>query len=204
MAAIEMVLIICCGLGSPGFRGHVKTMDPSGMRSVPSRGNVGSTCQGPVYGSIYRTLPRDGTDLMPLGSMVFTRPVIILEREPCFGVCPVYKLSIFSDGRVIFEGKDHVKVKGSAKTRISSIVLKQLIAEFNRINFFELKDEYVGQTNCPEMFTDAPSAVTSFAWNGRTKTIRHYHGCRGLKELEALTELEGKIDDAVNSRRWIQ
>lgn len=130
-------------------------------------------------------------------------PVITLEREACFGMCPVYKLTIFSDGTVIFEGKNYVKKKGIAKSRINSGALKQLVAEFNRINYFELKDEYLGEANCPEMFTDAPSAITSLRWNGKMKTVRHYHGCRGLKELEDLTELEGKIDEVVNSRRWI-
>jgi hypothetical protein len=33
-------------------------------------------------------------------SLAAAAPVITLERGACFGTCPVYKLSIFADGRV--------------------------------------------------------------------------------------------------------
>ena len=130
-------------------------------------------------------------------------PVITLEREACYGMCPVYKVSIFADGRVVFEGKEHSKTKGIARGRITPAALKELIAAFNRVHYFDLKDEYRNEKNCPQARTDAPSAITSFSSNGRTKRIDHYLGCQGLQELSDLTDLEGKIDDVVNSRRWI-
>ncbi len=43
--------------------------------------------------------------------------VITLERTQCFGSCPVYKLTVYGDGRVVYEGGGFVKIKGEKKKR---------------------------------------------------------------------------------------
>jgi hypothetical protein len=138
-------------------------------------------------------------------SLAAAVPVITLERTACFGTCPVYKLEIFADGKVVYEGKDFVKRKGKLQGRITKAAVQQLVREFNRINYFSLDDEYISEgPNCPEWWTDSPSAVTSINWKGRKKTIRHYHGCRGAKVLDQLTALETKIDQLANTKRWVE
>lgn len=131
--------------------------------------------------------------------------VITLRRTACFGTCPAYKLTIFADGRVLYEGISHVKKKGKAKGRISSTKLEELIEEFQNIYYFNLKDAYIPGTNaCGQSVTDMPSAVTSLTWNGNSKIINHYHGCRGSQTLDLLTQLEDRIDEAVNVSQWIK
>ena len=83
-------------------------------------------------------------------------PVITLERTPCFGSCPIYKVEIFADGRIVYEGEDFVKRKGRAQDRISKAAVQQLVREFNRINYMKLEDEYVSMgPNCPDFHTDS-------------------------------------------------
>ena len=138
-------------------------------------------------------------------SLAAAAPVITLERGACFGSCPVYKLSIFADGRVEFEGKEFVKRKGKARGQITKAALQSLVREFEKINYMKLDNEYVSEgPNCPEYWTDLPAAVTSLDWKGKKKRIRHYHGCRGLAVLDQLTALEDKIDQVVNTKRWIE
>ena len=138
-------------------------------------------------------------------SLAAAVPVITLERGACFGACPVYKLSIFADGKVEFEGKEFVKRKGKARGQITKAALQSLVREFEKINYLKLDNEYVTEgPNCPESWTDNPSATTSLNWRGKKKTIRHYHGCRGARVLEQLTALENKIDQVVNTKRWIE
>jgi hypothetical protein len=138
-------------------------------------------------------------------SLAAAAPVITLERGACFGTCPVYKLSIFADGRVEYDGKEFVKLKGKARGQITKAALQSLVREFENINYTRLDDEYVSEgPNCPEWWTDSPSAVTSLDWKGKKKTIRHYHGCRGARVLDQLTALENKIDQVVNTKRWIK
>lgn len=123
--------------------------------------------------------------------------VITLERTPCFGVCPVYTLTIYGDGRIVYEGMRNVRIEGTITTTISEDKIKQLIREFRKINYFSLKDSYEVRN-----VTDMPSAYTSLTVDGKTKTVRHYHG--DLSAPKKLTELENKIDEIVNSARWIK
>jgi hypothetical protein len=126
---------------------------------------------------------------------------ITLERTECFGFCPVYKLTIAADGSVVFEGRRFVKQEGVTKSSVSPERLKQLMAEFDRVNFFSLEDDYSEtRLSCP---TDQPSAITSIRINGKSKTINHYLGCLEPKVPKGLTELENKIDEIVNTAQWL-
>jgi Domain of unknown function (DUF6438) len=131
--------------------------------------------------------------------------MITLERTGCFGFCPNYKLTITADGAVVFEGGRFVKQEGATiKSAISREGLKQLIAEFDRVKFFSLEDEYMDNPRvCAEYRTDHPSAFTSIRIDGKSKTVRHYHGCSGPKVPKEITELENKIDETVNTAQWL-
>lgn len=130
---------------------------------------------------------------------------ITLERTVCYGTCPAYKLTITADGAVVFEGRLFVKKEGATiKSAISQERLKQLIAEFDRVKFFSLEDDYMEDRRvCDELATDNPTAYTSIRINGKSKTIKHYHGCRGPKVPKELTELENNIDKIVNTAQWL-
>ena len=123
--------------------------------------------------------------------------VMTLERTVCFGACPDYTLTIKGDGSVTYEGRQFVKIEGIRTTTISEEKIRQLLSEFQRIDYFSLNDSY-------EEFgaTDMPSAITSLTINGKTKTVRHYHG--DFTAPEQLTELEDRIDEIVNSDQWIK
>jgi uncharacterized protein DUF6438 len=131
--------------------------------------------------------------------------MITLERTRCYGTCPAYKLTIAADGAVVFERRRWVKQEGETiKSAISREQLKQLMAEFKRVKFFSLEDDYWKDWSvCNEVYSDAPSAFTSIRINGKSKAIRHYHGCRGPKVPKELTELENKIDEIVNTAQWL-
>ena len=123
--------------------------------------------------------------------------VITLERTACFGVCPVYTLTIYGDGRVVYEGIRFVRTEGVRTATINEDKIKQLIAEFREIDYFSLRDSYEERNA-----TDMPSAFSSLTVDGKTKAVRHYHG--DFSAPEELTELEDEIDKIVNSDQWIK
>jgi hypothetical protein len=131
--------------------------------------------------------------------------MITLERTECFGTCPIYKLTITAGGEVVFEGRRFVKREGKTiKSAVSQERLRELIAEFDRVKFFSLEDDYTsGPRVCAEEWTDSPSAYTFIRINGKSKTVKHYHGCSGPKVPKELTELENKIDEIVNTAQWL-
>jgi len=131
--------------------------------------------------------------------------MITLERTGCYGRCPSYTLTITADGAVIFHGRRFVKQEWTIiKSAITQDQLKQLMAEFDRVKFFSLEDDYMDNPRvCAENWTDNPSAFTSISIDGKSKTVRHYHGCRGPKVPKEITELENKIDEIVNTAQWL-
>ncbi len=125
---------------------------------------------------------------------------ITLERTPCFGTCPVYELTVHRSGRVEFEGKEHVRQKGSHQGRISPGDFDRLVKKIGEINFFGLNDRYDGKRpdGSGVTVTDLPTRRTRVTRGDRTKTVENYfRGPPGLKELEDL------IDQLARSARWI-
>jgi hypothetical protein len=129
--------------------------------------------------------------------------VITLERGICFGTCPAYKVTISSDGSVEFEGRYYVKKKGTVRTTISRQQLRLLIAEIESAKYFTLRGRYVkNEDGCITILSDHPTVSISITIAGRTKSVEHYHGCKGPLALEQLTALENKIDEVINASQW--
>jgi acetamidase/formamidase len=131
--------------------------------------------------------------------------VITMERGPCFGTCPIYRVTVASDGAVTFEGGNFVKTKGKATAQIKPEEFKKLVGEFERFKFSSLDDKYEpGTPGCGPAVTDMPYVRTSIQMNGKTKSVSHYHGCHDSEVLRALSALERKIDEIAGTDKWIK
>jgi hypothetical protein len=126
--------------------------------------------------------------------------VVSLERTACFGTCPVYQLTIYGDGRVVYDGKAFVAVQGQRTAQISPEQVQQLVKAIEAARFFSLSEKYTVDA------TDLPGAWTSVTLNGQSKRIWRY-GSTGNPELDnappALTQLEQAIDAIANSQQWV-
>lgn len=142
--------------------------------------------------------------------------LITFDRRPnFFALCPFYKLTISADGTVELEPKgfsgefkEKVITHKVIKSKISQEQLRQLISEFEKIDFYSLKSTFESpvkntQDECPEHWTDSAKTITSITIKGKTKQVEHYHGCRGAAAMEKLTNLENKIDEIVNIKQWV-
>lgn len=130
---------------------------------------------------------------------------IKLERTRCYGFCPSYLLTISAAGKVTFEGRHSVKVIGPAQSSITREKLAELVRGFDDINYFGLQNAYeTPNDGCKDWVTDGPTAITSLTINGRSKSVRHYSGCRGIAVLKDLEKLEQAIDEATNVTQWVR
>jgi Domain of unknown function (DUF6438) len=128
--------------------------------------------------------------------------VVTLERTPCFGTCPVYLVSASANGTIRFEGKSHVSHPGSAVGQIPKARLDSLLAELEAAGYFGFEERYVpGSPACGNAATDLPTVTTSLTLGGRTKQIEHYRGCASAPH--ALSQLEERIDEVLNTAQWI-
>jgi Domain of unknown function (DUF6438) len=147
-----------------------------------------------------------------------------MERTPCYGTCPAYVLTIEPDGKILFEGKQYTEVKGKSENLLSQEKKSQLITEIEKADFFSFKDLYTEDSNnCPATATDNPTVTISVKLNDKEKTIKHYLGCSekyeptgnnssNIRIGKAWSEqifpqnlylLENKIDEIVETKRWI-
>lgn len=127
---------------------------------------------------------------------------ITLERTPCFGSCPAYRLTIHGDGSVVYTGLSNVTVEGVQIGRVSDDQVRQLAERFYDIDYFAL----AGQYQCPA--SDLPSAKTSIAIGGQSKAVDDYGPGMAVESQDcaapdSLVQLENFIDEITNSQQWV-
>ena len=137
------------------------------------------------------------------GAHIRSLEQVTLERGGCYGSCPVYRITIFSDGRVAYWGEQNVKSKGARSKTLDAAALRELKDELNRAGYFGLRDRYDSkEAGCTSLATDAPSAQTSVRADGRIKSVEHYLGCGGPAS-DRLVKLEDTIDRIAGTAGWI-
>ena len=127
---------------------------------------------------------------------------ISLERTRCFGTCPVYKLTVLSDGTVTYDGKEYVKEIGRRSGTISKKQFQELASKAKEIKFFSLKNEYLTKEASDGSIvtvTDLPTRIITVKTRKDSKTIRNYYG--GPDHLKTL---ELMIDKTCNSEIWVK
>jgi len=121
--------------------------------------------------------------------------VATLERTGCYGECPVYRLTVNSDGSVVYVGTRWVKVLGRQVYKVSDAQLAELQAAFDRAGFFQFRDyDHVEST-------DDDWAHVSFRRGSTFKRVRHYHGDNSAPP--ALGVLEDEFDRIVDSSKFV-
>jgi len=135
------------------------------------------------------------------GSEAGIEPVVTLERAPCFGSCPVYRVWVSADGTVGYEGKAHVRQLGRANGKIGTDQVQALLEELDRAGYTSLAASYTpGQPTCGRSSTDSPSAVMTVRLHGKSRRVEHYYGCASAPG--SLIAMEQTIDRMLNSSQW--
>ena len=124
-----------------------------------------------------------------------------LERQACYGFCPMYTVSVDHKGQVTYVGERFVKLKGTYKAQLTPSQLERLWQALERAKLGQYKSEYKTMS-----VTDNPSAilkVSGIKIGARvgSKTIDHYFGDKTAPE--SLTRLENEVDALVGTRKWV-
>ena len=131
------------------------------------------------------------------------RDVITLERGPCFGTCPVYRVTLARSGAVQFEGRRFVADSGVSSGTVPAARVDSLFGELESSGYFELADSYrSGDAVCTRYATDLPTVITEVRLGGRTKRIEHDRGCGDAPGT--LSDLENRIDEVAGVRKWVE
>jgi len=107
--------------------------------------------------------------------------VISMKKTSCYGRCPVYEISIFSDHRVVLKGEKYLDYVGTFTATIPAEEYQQLYDLFAKSSFFDFEDEYMTAVS------DLPTTYLYFSTQRRSKKIRDYYGSpQELKDLETM------------------
>jgi hypothetical protein len=102
---------------------------------------------------------------------------IAYETGPCFGRCPVYRVTVRSDGRGTFEGRRDTAVTGTRSFRITPARYRAYARHLAPLRPRRGTERYSGE-RCRVTATDMPSAEVS--WTGRggaSQQLYFYYGC---------------------------
>jgi Domain of unknown function (DUF6438) len=154
-----------------------------------------------------RSRPQAVAGLAPLSSEELAGVVIMMERQACYGTCPIYTVEIRGDGKVSYNGSQFVQVAGPQSTTVEPEKVREIVAEFAAAHFGSLRDRYSGKAcddrrKCPSgFFYDAPSALLKLTVRGETHALEHNFGCSCAPR--ALFRIEQHIDELAGTRRWV-
>lgn len=131
------------------------------------------------------------------------RDSISMTRGPCFGACPMYEVTVYGDGRVVFRGDRFVAQSGEHTRTIDPTEAAALFAAADSIGFFDLPMAITpaNPEACGGSWTDMPSADITVWWAGLHHEVAHYHGCP--KAPASLTAFENRIDSVAGTAAWI-
>ncbi len=118
--------------------------------------------------------------------------LVSLQREACFGKCPLYSVRVMTDGAVTFEGERFVAVTGTSTAQLDPAALGTLVARLEASGFERWKPAYTTRE-----VTDLATVELRF----KDKTIRHYLG--DAHAPAELTALEADVDTLLGTSQWV-
>ncbi|MGB8646519.1 MAG: DUF6438 domain-containing protein [Anaerolineae bacterium] len=137
------------------------------------------------------------TPVPPTPTVAWKQLKITLDWNPGLATGPGYDLMVNGDGMVVFNRKPRFGMTNSITTTITPDQVQALVTAFQEADYFSLADYY-----SEIAYTDWPIVTTSWAIDGRSKTIVHYIADQSTPKK--LTELENKINAIIGTSQWIK
>ncbi|WP_129791174.1 DUF6438 domain-containing protein [Sphingosinicella sp. CPCC 101087] len=115
--------------------------------------------------------------LPPPDGLAGTVRSISYETGPCFGACPVYRLTVSADGEGRFVGSRFTAASGEQAFPVTGEQFAAFARQLAPLRPTESERRYSGEA-CEMTATDMPS--TQVVWtdrDGSRRTLYFYHGC---------------------------
>lgn len=127
---------------------------------------------------------------------------IKLTKTACFGTCPVFDLTLYGDGRVLFHGSRYTKQSGQKIVQYGTGRFLEAMAELDMRGFSDFNSRYDRET-CKIWATDHPTVIVEMRASGQTKSITWYRGCRGIDDRAKLERMFDALDRVLEVDRFV-
>ena len=197
---------LCAAIASHAQNGGKAPKAPNGEEAWAvwsSRPAAGGSAEAAVSSVAPAPLPPGVTV-----TTIVLRPVdpakadsIVLERTPCFGTCPAYRLRIAKSGEVAFRSRA-ARDTAHSVTFIPAEDAQRLFERASLLAFDSLPDTIAtNHLYCHSYVTDYPTAITTVFVGSASKQVTDYLGCDWAPI--GLRALEEKIDSVAGARRLL-
>ncbi len=119
--------------------------------------------------------------------------VVEMSKSPCYGRCPVFRLTIYENGIVSFDGERYTERVGLWVKELEAERYDEILRAFRKANLWRFRNVYRGE------YYDAPTVSITYYEEGDVKTIVGKDG-RPYQVLE----LEAMLDNLARSEGWMQ
>ena len=126
---------------------------------------------------------------------------VTISVGPCFGLCPVYEVTVSPDGTVDFVGQRHTAALGERRGRVGAASYRALLTD---LSAFRPVTGTTVQIECTAAVTDTPSYTITWSDPDSRKTIAtHQGGCPGGagQRLDAVLQ---SLPDRLGIAEWMQ
>ena len=114
----------------------------------------------------------------PLSAQRAATESISYETGPCFGFCPIYRVTVRADGSGLYEGIRHVAVRGQRRFRITGAQYRAFARHLQPLRPARGDIRYRGNSNCGPEATDMPSVDVTWQRGRARQSLHFYYGCQ--------------------------
>ena len=125
---------------------------------------------------------------LPVG----TDTMIYYSRGACFGMCPIFELTILNNGRAVYTGKNHVDRIGRFTAQVSFSDVKHVLHKAEEIGYFQMNTAYDN-----DKVHDLPDITTYVAHEGTLHKVRNRY-----KGPASLRFLYNELDTLIEKQQW--
>lgn len=119
------------------------------------------------------------------------QPRIEMEKGPCFGSCPVYKLTIYEGGVAAYEGRRFTDRVGLHTKQLEMNQYRDLLRAFQEAKMWSFQNAYKAQV------PDLPTVTITYHEDGNSKSVKGKDG-----RPQKIEELEAMLDKIAGSGGW--
>jgi hypothetical protein len=112
-------------------------------------------------------------------------------------ICPVYSVSIYLDGTVVYDGQTNVAVIGRRTAKVSAERLNDLLSQIEAMDFLDSAERCCV---CPDAADGAHRVILDYRPGSTYKTVLHDDACSSAPP--ALSAIERSIDQATAVEQW--
>lgn len=121
-----------------------------------------------------------------------TDTLLYYSRGACFGMCPIFELTVMKDGRSIYVGKNHVDRIGGFNANVRLSEVEHVLKKAEEIGYFQMNHVYDN-----EKVHDLPNIITGIEHEGQLhRVLNRYKGPASLQRLYA------ELDTLIERQQW--